>query len=308
VVALALPALGVPVLVMPSCIVNTPVVEGDDGGMGGAGAESGSGGMPQGGSSVGGRPTGGASGASTGGVTTGGSSPTGGAPPTGGALPTGGSGGFPPGCEPQRVAGEGPCTLAIGVFFFGSTCGWLGGCSCVGEDCDNAYESEEACLEANRECLDDCRPQEATFTGLCEELPRKVFTGVECVEMNGCDCIGIDCDYTYPTASDPPPSCEATHAHCLEKSRSCNELSATYQEYSSRDACEDDTDCQINEGHCSVGIGSCYHPMNRQWPADGLATLAAEFVAAECTVAVCDCAPTPTTVQCVDGRCVPGDE
>lgn len=130
--------------------------------------------------------------------------------------------------------------------------------------------------------------------------------------MNGCDCVGIDCDYTYPTAFDQPdpepPSCEETHAHCAEKARSCNDLTVTYYEYASRDACEDDADCQIVLGHCGVGIGGCYHLMNTQWPADGLATLADEYVAGGCTGAICDCAPTPTSVQCVDGRCVPGDE
>jgi hypothetical protein len=227
-----------------------------------------------------------------------------------GGSPTGGSGGVPTGCVAQRVSGVGNCDAAFGVFFLGSTCGWVSGCDCEGEDCEAAYESEEVCEQAHRGCVTGCTPQDAAYVGGCEPLPRKVFTGIECVEMLGCSCVGEDCESTYPTASDlpepAPATCESAHANCAEATRSCTEIRAVYDEYATRDACEEDSDCRLTFGHCGTGIGSCHYFMNRQWPAEGLDALATEFQAEGCSGPVCDCAQPPASVQCVDGRCAAG--
>jgi hypothetical protein len=208
------------------------------------------------------------------------------------------------------VSGVGNCDAAFGVFFLGSSCGWVSGCSCQGEDCDAAYENEEACEQAHRGCVAGCTPQDATFLGACEPLPRKVFTGVECVEMLGCSCVGEDCESTYATASDlpepAPATCESAHANCADATRSCAEIRAVYDEYASRDACQEDSDCRLTFGHCGIGLGGCHYFMNRQWPTDGLDSLAAEFGAEGCTGGVCDCAQPPASVQCVDGHCAAG--
>jgi hypothetical protein len=314
---LAVPALVVPALAMPGCLIDTTVVEGADAGtddtMGGAGAEGDSGGKPYAGASFGGGGTGGVStgGVSTGGVSIGGASNGGigpGGAPTGGAPPTGGSSGGPSACLPQRVSGIGLCTTEFGPFFLGGSCGSVSGCSCEGEDCDSPYESEEACLIAHRGCITGCTPQEAAFVGTCEPGMRRVFTGVECVDMVGCSCVGDDCDSAYWAQTDPtdPFSCETAHAHCVEMPRSCEEIVAVYNEYASRDACEDDSDCRIVAGHCGDGIGGCGYLMNRQWPADGLDALAAEFVSGGCKQAACQCTPPPESVVCVDGHCMAG--
>jgi hypothetical protein len=190
----------------------------------------------------------------------------------------------------------------------GDGCGYFEGCSCVGEDCGAAYANVEVCEEVHRACIDGCTPQDAAFIGSCEPIPEVVFTGVSCVEMVGCACVGSDCGRTYQLATDPsdpaPPICEGAHRNCAGRSRSCEEIRAVYEEYASRDACMDASDCRLTFGHCSVGLGGCYYFMNRQWPEGGLDTLAAEFGAQACPAAVCSCAAAPASIACIDGHCV----
>jgi hypothetical protein len=272
------------------------------GGTGGTGGSVTSGGSdPAGGTSSGGAPSGGAPTGGAAGKPSGGTS-------TGGVPPTGGASGAPSACGPERVSVYGDCTGLFGPFFLGSSCNYLEGCSCVGEDCGVRYQSVEECNQAHRGCIEGCTPQDAAFIGDCEPLPQVVFTGVSCVEMMGCACIGSDCGRTYQLATDPsdpsPPICEGAHRNCVGMTRSCDEIAAVYKEYASRDACMTDSDCRFTYGHCSVGLGGCYYFMNKHWLEEGLAALAAEFTTQNCPAAVCSCAAPPASIACVDGHCV----
>jgi hypothetical protein len=55
-------------------------------------------------------------------------------------------------CEAQMAMGEGACEAIIGVFWDGADCVTIGGCSCIGDDCADAYESPELCFFAHRGC------------------------------------------------------------------------------------------------------------------------------------------------------------
>lgn len=55
-------------------------------------------------------------------------------------------------CEAQMAAGVGACEAVIGVFWDGAECVTIGGCSCAGDDCGDAYESPELCTFAHRGC------------------------------------------------------------------------------------------------------------------------------------------------------------
>jgi len=58
-----------------------------------------------------------------------------------------------PGCEDQDARGEGACLLALGYAWYGGDCYGLGGCECVGADCDSLYATYDACIEAHAGCF-----------------------------------------------------------------------------------------------------------------------------------------------------------
>jgi hypothetical protein len=60
---------------------------------------------------------------------------------------------FPRGCAPQEARGVGVCAAFFGYAWNGSECIGLGGCSCEGADCDEAYASPEACQRARSACI-----------------------------------------------------------------------------------------------------------------------------------------------------------
>lgn len=216
----------------------------------------------------------------------------------GGFAGAGGAGGAT--CEPQDVAGIAFCDATFGVFFLGDHCRWIGGCSCEGEDCDNGYDDEASCEAAHRECLNDsCAVRDVTFVGGCEPASVYAFNGVECVAMSGCSCVGDDCDATYSSLDD----CKAAHAVCESRERTCNQLTALHDDYVSHTACQDDSDCVMVWGLCGVGLGRCYHTINRRWGREGLSAIGDAWKAADCGGAVCACAEPPETVICDDGVC-----
>ncbi|HEY6728007.1 MAG TPA: hypothetical protein VI197_28555 [Polyangiaceae bacterium] len=238
---------------------------------------------------------GGNSTASSDGSTSGGS---GGSGVGGGPGGAGGSAGAS--CEPQDVSGMGACDAAFGVFFLGNQCGWVSGCSCVGEDCDNGYEDEAACEAAHRECFDaGCAAQDATHVGACEPASRFVYNGFECIAMDGCSCVGDDCDATYSSMDD----CTAAHAGCEDRELSCSEIEAAYDAYVSHTACQDDSDCTTVLGQCGVGLGGCFHAINRRWEESGLQALGEAWQTKDCGGGVCDCDEPPLTVVCDGGAC-----
>ncbi len=213
-----------------------------------------------------------------------------------------GAGGAPPTCEAQDVAGVGACDAAFGVFFLGSGCGWVSGCSCEGADCDSPYPDEASCELANRGCSTGCTPQDITLVGSCEPGPIYAFNGTECVPMVGCDCVGEDCDKSYRSLAE----CQSAHAVCAERERSCEDIAAAYDDYVSRTACTEDFDCQIAYGLCGIGLGGCYHAQSRRWGEDGVRALGQEWLAAGCGGPVCDCPTPPEAAVCDLGTCVPG--
>lgn len=56
------------------------------------------------------------------------------------------------GCEAMDAVGDGNCFCAMGFAWDGDACVMLGGCECVGADCDSLTETEEECLAAHESC------------------------------------------------------------------------------------------------------------------------------------------------------------
>ena len=93
-------------------------------------------------------------------------------------------------------------------------------------------------------------------------------------------------------------------SNCLEN-MSCEEIAAAYDYAVSRTDCYVPSVCVILSGHCSDGLGACYHAVDGDRTSQyDLDRLADAWNAAGCTGTVCgDCAPAPTTVDCVAGHC-----
>jgi hypothetical protein len=201
----------------------------------------------------------------------------------------------------------GDCDAAFGVYFFGESCGWVSGCSCEGDDCDDAYDSELSCELAHRGCLSGCAPQDAAMVGGCEPAPLYVFNGTQCVAMSGCACVGEDCGALYPFESeaDGMPACEEAHAVCADRELGCEEIEAVYDDYIGHTACTDDYDCTIINGNCGISLGGCYHAVNRYWGEEGLSDLSRSWADADCQGAVCACPVPPDAAICDEGVCVP---
>ena len=62
----------------------------------------------------------------------------------------------PADCAPMDATGQGACRRILGVSWNGSACVSLGGCECVGTDCDALYGSLEACRDARSDCEHVC--------------------------------------------------------------------------------------------------------------------------------------------------------
>jgi len=111
-------------------------------------------------------------------------------------------------CRKQDAQGSGPCTVILGWKFDGASCVAISGCDCVGADCGSLFASQTACASANRSCL--CRPQDARGEGSCAQFFGYRWDGVECVAVNGCSCLGGDCDELFPTLT----GCQDAHKPC----------------------------------------------------------------------------------------------
>jgi hypothetical protein len=55
-------------------------------------------------------------------------------------------------CAAQDAAGQGNCDAWFGYYWMGCSCGGYSGCNCVGDDCGQAFETEEACNAAYAGC------------------------------------------------------------------------------------------------------------------------------------------------------------
>jgi len=116
-------------------------------------------------------------------------------------------------CAPQDARGEGACDMLLGWAWNGTECVALSGCECVGEDCDELYESPAECERAHVDCwVVDCDPMQARGVGACALVLGVVWTGRECVTISGCDCEGPDCDELY----DSMDECVDDHEGCVD--------------------------------------------------------------------------------------------
>jgi len=55
-------------------------------------------------------------------------------------------------CDPMDATAQDPCFCMLGYAWDGSACVVLGGCECVGSDCDGLYETEQECVTAHASC------------------------------------------------------------------------------------------------------------------------------------------------------------
>jgi hypothetical protein len=121
-------------------------------------------------------------------------------------------------CAPQDAKGDGLCKMLLGVAWNGKECISLGGCSCIGEDCENLYADMDVCAKAHLACggstdpqPGSCEPQEAKGIGMCEMFMGYKWTGKTCEGVSGCSCEGADCKALTMDAD----VCKKEHEACL---------------------------------------------------------------------------------------------
>ncbi len=149
-------------------------------------------------------------------------------------------------CAAQRARAVGDCRTVVGVKFDGESCVSMSGCSCEGTDCEELYESVEACEEATRECGSDaglCSAQDAVGEGSCAQLLGYKFDGDACRSVGGCECEGADCGEMYRSRE----RCERATGDC---NRECGDPEAPVcDEYESIEPreCPEGTVYTVNE-------------------------------------------------------------
>ena len=55
-------------------------------------------------------------------------------------------------CQADDAQGVGNCAMLIGYAWNGETCVGIGGCSCVGDDCDSLPQDLTTCLKNHAQC------------------------------------------------------------------------------------------------------------------------------------------------------------
>ncbi|MBX3274628.1 MAG: hypothetical protein KF729_30460 [Sandaracinaceae bacterium] len=127
----------------------------------------------------------------------------------------------PPGeCVAQDARGDGLCRLLLGWAFDGEACVTLGGCECLGADCDAVFSSETACAQTYAACVTPaptpapCDAQDARGEGACRRLLGVAWDGARCVTVGGCECVGTACSSLFESIED----CELRYAECLAPS------------------------------------------------------------------------------------------
>jgi len=76
--------------------------------------------------------------------------------------------------------------------------------ACVAEQAGQAVDAEARCEPAS------CAPADAAGEGLCGAFFGYAWDGDACAAVNGCRCVGADCEATF----DEPTACEAAHRSC----------------------------------------------------------------------------------------------
>ena len=87
---------------------------------------------------------------------------------------------------------------------------------------------------------------------------------------------------------------------------SCAEIRAAYDDLVSEKnrTCGVPEDCQLLGGQCGVGLGGCYHAVNKTVSQEQIDLLGTRFHDSGCFGAVCRC-PGPPAVECRDRLCQP---
>lgn len=121
--------------------------------------------------------------------------------------------------------------------------------------------------------------------------------------MDGLDVCTGTCLEEHPCAAGcgtwfGEPACRLT---CLEsKAFYEHELAVAAEK-----TCDDDAGCVVLQGHCTVGLGGCWHPATNATPQAYLDALAVTWTEQGCVPqAVCDCPPAPTVRCSAEQRCV----
>jgi len=90
-------------------------------------------------------------------------------------------------CAPFDVAAGGTCEtpIQLGFYWDGTTCTYLEGCECVGEDCDQLFEDMILC----RDAFGDCTCQVCVGQGgVCVQL-HSVTAEEDCVLTDPAGCV-----------------------------------------------------------------------------------------------------------------------
>lgn len=118
--------------------------------------------------------------------------------------------GCPSICDPLDVRGEGLCDMVLGIYWDGTRCRTLSGCSCEGKDCDRLFASQDECEAAVLGCPSACGPMDAQGSGPCAMILGYAWNGSRCVSLSGCSCEGEDCAGIFGSQEE----CEAAFEGC----------------------------------------------------------------------------------------------
>ncbi len=123
----------------------------------------------------------------------------------------------PPACEAMDARATGDCAAIVpGVTWTGEACMHLGsGCGCGGVDCDDVFETVAECVEAKRGCYEASCKAMPVADDMCVDCFAEMFlgtfwTGMECFDLWGCDCMGDGCGRAFTSMEE----CEAVQQAC----------------------------------------------------------------------------------------------
>lgn len=89
-------------------------------------------------------------------------------------------------CEAMDAKSDGgDCAAYFGVFWNGRSCVGYGGCSCVGDDCGQGFESKADCLAAYAHCI----VKDLPLYSECDPEDDRCVAGLRCCN-SGCGIVG----------------------------------------------------------------------------------------------------------------------